>query len=134
LLFACWSPKGGSGTTVVAAALGLLLARAAPPGALLADLAGDLPTALGLTVAPTGIGLADWLAAPGDDFAAQYRRADGAPQTSAIPGSLWLLRMQAGTFDQGRRLGVHEREVRISARFERALARIQSVQVGRSLG
>ena len=56
-MFACWSPKGGSGTTVVAAALGLLLARAAPSGALLADLAGDLPTALGL---------ADWLAAGPD--------------------------------------------------------------------
>ena len=58
MLYACWSPKGGSGTTVVAAALGVLLARAAPSGALLADLAGDLPTALGLTVPPTGIGLA----------------------------------------------------------------------------
>jgi hypothetical protein len=66
LLFACWSPKGGSGTTVVAAALGLLLARAAPSGALLADLAGDLPTALGLAPGPTGIGLADWLAAGPD--------------------------------------------------------------------
>ena len=66
MLYACWSPKGGSGTTVVAAALGLLLARAAPSGALLADIAGDLPTALGLTVAPTGIGLADWLAAGPD--------------------------------------------------------------------
>ena len=66
MLYACWSPKGGSGTTVVAAALGLLLARAAPSGALLADLAGDLPTALGLTVAPLGIGLADWLAAGPD--------------------------------------------------------------------
>ena len=65
MLFACWSSKGGSGTTVVAAALGLLLARAAPSGALLADLAGDLPTVLGLA-APPGIGLADWLAAGPD--------------------------------------------------------------------
>ncbi len=66
MLFACWSPKGGSGTTVVAAALGLLLARSAPSGALLADLAGDLPTVLGLAAGPTGIGLADWLAAGPD--------------------------------------------------------------------
>jgi hypothetical protein len=66
VLFACWSPKGGSGTTVVAAALGLLLARAAPSGALLADLAGDLPLALGLSAAAEGLGLADWLAAGPD--------------------------------------------------------------------
>jgi hypothetical protein len=66
VLFACWSPKGGSGTTVVSAALGLLLARAAPPDVLLADFAGDLPTALGLASESTAFGLADWLAAGAD--------------------------------------------------------------------
>jgi hypothetical protein len=79
-LFACWSPKGGSGTTVVTAALGLLLARAAPPDALVADLAGDLPTALGMPTEATGPGLADWLAAGAevpDDALARLEVAAG---------------------------------------------------------
>ena len=86
MLFACWSPKGGSGTTVVTAALGLLLARAAPPGALLADLAGDLPTALGVA-APTGIGLADWLAAGPDvpDDALGRLEIDAGDQLRLLP-------------------------------------------------
>ncbi|MEY3361227.1 MAG: hypothetical protein RL531_946, partial [Actinomycetota bacterium] len=44
-LLAIWSPKGGSGTSVVAAACSLVLARTAP--ARLADLAGDQPAVLG---------------------------------------------------------------------------------------
>src|SRR5438132_7465689 len=86
LLYACWSPKGGSGTTVVTAALGLLLARAAPPGALLADLAGDPPTALGVA-APTGIGLADWLAAGPDvpDDALGRLEIDAGDQLRLLP-------------------------------------------------
>lgn len=43
----CWSSKGGSGTTVVTVALGHLLAADAGT-VLLVDLAGDLPSALGL--------------------------------------------------------------------------------------
>jgi hypothetical protein len=58
----CWSVKGGSGTTVVAAALAVLLARRPGPGALLVDLAGDGPAVLGLAE-PDGPGLAGWLAA-----------------------------------------------------------------------
>ena len=52
MLIACWSTKGGAGTTVVTAALGLVLARRHPAGALLVDLAGDLPAALGLPPEP----------------------------------------------------------------------------------
>ncbi len=59
MLVACWSAKGGSGTTVIAAALALSYARA-PGGALLADLAGDAPCVLGLPE-PEGPGLSDWL-------------------------------------------------------------------------
>ena len=59
---ACWSAKGGSGTTVVAAALALLSARTSPHGALLVDLGGDLPMVLGAPP-PTGPGVLDWLAA-----------------------------------------------------------------------
>jgi len=47
VLITCWSSKGGSGTTVVAAALAHLLAVDAG-AALLVDLGGDLPAALGL--------------------------------------------------------------------------------------
>ena len=65
MLIACWSPKGGSGTTVVSCGLALTLAArssSATSGVLLADLAGDVPAALGLP-SNTGPGLADWLAA-----------------------------------------------------------------------
>ena len=62
MLIACWSSKGGSGTTVVAASLALLAAERSHDGALLVDLAGDAPAALGLTETD-GPGLADWLAA-----------------------------------------------------------------------
>ena len=68
MLVACWSVKGGSGTTVVAAALGVLLSSAGPAGATLVDLGGDLPAALGLPE-PAGPGVADW-AASGPDVAA----------------------------------------------------------------
>jgi MinD-like ATPase involved in chromosome partitioning or flagellar assembly len=61
VLTCCWSVKGGSGTTVVAASLALL-AASAPGGALLVDLAGDIPAALGLPQ-PSGPGLRDWLSA-----------------------------------------------------------------------
>jgi len=58
---ACWSVKGGSGTTVVAASLALVLSRG-DAGALLVDLDGDAPAVLGLS-APSGPGVGDWLAA-----------------------------------------------------------------------
>ena len=64
MLIACWSPKGGSGTTVVSAALALVLSTSTGP-TLLADLAGDVPAALGLS-GPDGPGLTDWLAAGPD--------------------------------------------------------------------
>ncbi len=65
MLVACWSVKGGSGASVVAAALGLVLARSSPSGAVLADLGGDLPAVLGLPE-PTGPGVGEWLAMDDD--------------------------------------------------------------------
>lgn len=62
MLVACWSSKGGAGTTVVAATLALLYARRSDSGALVVDLAGDVPAALGLPE-PSGPGVAGWLAA-----------------------------------------------------------------------
>ena len=59
----CWSAKGGSGTSVVAAALAL---RSADFGreTLLVDLDGDQPDVLGVT--SEGPGATDWLAADDD--------------------------------------------------------------------
>lgn len=78
-MFLCWSAKGGSGTTVVAAALALVLSRQRPT--LLVDLAGDAPAALGLPE-PTGPGVADWLASTTADAAALHRLA--VPATDAL--------------------------------------------------
>ena len=58
MLVCFWSPKGGSGTSVIAAAAALVLAREGP--ARVADLAGDLPAVLGLAADPDQ-GLRDWL-------------------------------------------------------------------------
>lgn len=62
MLVACWSAKGGAGTSVVAAALALISAHRSPHGALLADLAGDGPALFGLPE-PESPGLAGWLRA-----------------------------------------------------------------------
>ena len=60
MLVCFWSPKGGAGTSVVAAAAALVLARQGP--VRVADLAGDLPAVLGLATDPEP-GLRDWLGA-----------------------------------------------------------------------
>ena len=58
MLLACWSPKGGSGTSVVVAASALSAAR---EGVVrIADLGGDQPSILGLTDDPP-TGLREWL-------------------------------------------------------------------------
>jgi hypothetical protein len=62
MLISCWALKGGSGTTVVAVALASLLGHRHDGGALLVDLAGDVPAALGQPERP-GAGVVDWLAA-----------------------------------------------------------------------
>ena len=72
MLVAVWSVKGGSGTTVVAASLGLLLSATEGRGVTLVDLGGDLPAALGVPD-PPGPGVADWLAA-GDEVAGDALR------------------------------------------------------------
>jgi hypothetical protein len=51
----CWSAKGGSGTTVVAASLALTR----PRPVVMIDLAGELPAVLGLAE-PGGPGVAGW--------------------------------------------------------------------------
>ncbi len=56
----CWATKGGSGTTVVTATLALESERPA----LLVDLAGEIPTVLGMSE-PDRPGVYDWLTADG---------------------------------------------------------------------
>lgn len=77
----CWSAKGGSGTTVVAASLALVLSGRSP--ALLVDLAGDVPAALGVAE-PTGPGIADWLSSPVADAAALERLTAAAADSLRI--------------------------------------------------
>lgn len=60
-LLAFWSPKGGSGTSVVAAACALHSAHTLGASRLV-DLCGDQPAILGLGADPE-TGVADWLAA-----------------------------------------------------------------------
>ncbi len=60
-MIVCWSVKGGSGTTVVASTLALLRAEQSPRGALIVDLAGDVPAVLGLAE-PSSVGVAEWFA------------------------------------------------------------------------
>lgn len=102
MLVACWSAKGGSGTTVVSVALALLLGRRSIPSATLADLGGDAPGALGIPQ-PSGPGIADWVAAGHDVAGDGLRRlAVAAGQNvSLIPRGN---RAPAGTGDDGERL------------------------------
>ena len=72
MLVTCWSVKGGSGTTVIAAAVSLLLARRLPGEVVLVDAGGDAPAALGLPDLG-GPGVLDWLATPGLDPSALRR-------------------------------------------------------------
>lgn len=60
-LLTFWSPKGGSGTSVIAAACALQASRTLG-SARLVDLRGDQPAILGLGADPE-TGIADWLAA-----------------------------------------------------------------------
>jgi hypothetical protein len=84
VLIALWSPKGGSGTSVLAAACALVLAR--DGGACLADLQGDQPAVLGLDHDPS-TGLRDWLSvgveAPTD--ALDRLAVDAAPGLTLLP-------------------------------------------------
>jgi len=90
VLITCWSSKGGSGTTVVAAGLAALLAAEAGT-TLLVDLGGDLPAALGLAE-PTS-GLTAWGQGPSGPTerarqgpSGSRERARQGPSERALPG------------------------------------------------
>lgn len=86
MLVTCWSVKGGSGTTVVAAALGVLLGRRLAEGALLVDAGGDAGCALGLPDT-AGPGLVDWLCSPSEVDATAIDRlvVDASPGLRVLP-------------------------------------------------
>jgi hypothetical protein len=83
VLHTFWSVKGGSGVTVTAAGFASVLARGSGR-AVIVDLCGDQPAALGLPE-PDGPGVRDWLAAG-------QRAADGlARLVRPVHGTLSLL-------------------------------------------
>ncbi len=89
MLLVLWSPKGGSGTSVVAASLALV--AASRRRTRLADLGGDQPAILGLPPEPPvpGVvdGLSGWLAA-GPSAASEWLDALAvpvAPDLSLLP-------------------------------------------------
>jgi hypothetical protein len=86
VFIACWSAKGGSGATVVAASLALVLGRSRPEGALLVDIRGDAPAVLGLSE-PDGAGVTEWLEAGTDVPADGLARIEHqvAPGLALIP-------------------------------------------------
>ena len=98
MVVACWSVKGGVGASVVSAAAAAVLARR-EGSALLVDLAGDLPSILGVPE-PDGPGACDWLHAeaavgpealprlerevgPGLGFVHRGRRGPGSPERAS---------------------------------------------------
>jgi hypothetical protein len=84
VLVCFWSPKGGSGTSVIAAASALVLAR--ETDARIVDLSGDQPAVLGLAHDPVP-GLFDWMragpAAPTD--ALEHLAVNVAPRLDLLP-------------------------------------------------
>lgn len=114
MLLAVCSPKGGSGTSVFAAACSLVLARSG--GARLADLCGDQPALLGLAVDPP-TGLADWLAAgPGAPTGALDRLAvDAAPGLDLVPAGAGDVGLGAVAPEAGAALAVALRDGAVPA-------------------
>ena len=98
----CWAAKGGSGTTVVAAALALSSLRPS----LLVDLDGEIPAILGVPE-PDRPGVAEWL---GSDVSADHL----ADLLIDIGPRNWLLPWRASTFD-GRLDGAHPQSERWAA-------------------
>ncbi len=88
----CWAAKGGSGTTVVAAALALSSHRPS----LLVDLDGEIPAVLGLPE-PDRPGVAEWLQS---DASADHL----AELLVDIGPRVWLLPWQSGAADRPRDL------------------------------
>jgi hypothetical protein len=90
VVVACWAAKGGAGTSVFAAALALSYARLSRHGAVLVDLAGDMPAVLSVPT-PDKPGIVEWFQAPDT---VSY----GGLETQVAPG-LWLAHRGTGTLN-----------------------------------
>jgi len=103
MLVCFWSPKGGSGTSVVAAAAALVLAR--ETDARIVDFAGDQPAVLGLAHDPA-TGVVDWMragpSAPAD--ALEHLALVAAPRLTLLPAG--QLRGEPPTPEAGAALAV----------------------------
>ncbi len=121
-LLTIWSPKGGSGTSVVAATCALVLARSR--NTRLVDLAGDQPAILGLGTEPIS-GVADWLAiGPTAPTEALDRLAiDVAPNLTLLArGSVPSLLAPDALAEAGAALGVALRDGEVSTVVDAGLA------------
>jgi hypothetical protein len=103
MLLSLWSPKGGAGTSVFAAACALVVARHRP--VRLADLGGDQPAILGLAGEPVP-GLGDWLAAGVDAPADALDRLEVPVRTNLGLLPLGLGLPSDATPEAGAALGV----------------------------
>ncbi len=97
MLVCLWSPKGGSGTSVVAAAFASVLA-AHHRDVRLVDLLGDQSTICAVAVDPAQRGVGDWLAAGPTTPAA-------AIESFAIDGAAGFSLVPLGTVDPGEAAG-----------------------------
>lgn len=115
MLTACWSVKGGSGTTVVAASLVLALAGAGRP-VVAADFAGDLALALGVA-ARSGAGVSDWLGAGPDVPADALARIayDAAPGLTLVGQGADAGAIAAADTAAGARLAKALRNLRVGS-------------------
>ncbi len=102
---ACWSVKGGSGTSVVAALAARRWAAVTDAGALLVDLCGDAAGLLGVPE-PTTPGVADWLNVGDEVQIDALRRLE-----REVAAGLFLLHRGSGPLARTDRADVMAREL-----------------------
>ena len=102
---ACWSVKGGSGTSVTAALAARRWASTSEAGALLVDLCGDAAGLLGVPE-PATPGVADWLSVGDEVQIDALRRLE-----REVASGLYLLHRGSGPLNRTDRAEVMGREL-----------------------
>ena len=108
-MIVCWSVKGGSGTTVVSAALAFALSSKHACDVRIIDMAGDTPAAIGMAQ-PTGPGIAEWLA----DEEADHNVLDNMITATVVaPRTIrwWLIGTTSTLFSLRASVTMHVQEV-----------------------
>lgn len=83
MLVVCWSPKGGSGTSVVTTGLALASMRRRPGSStIIVDLAGDIPAML--SMGDVSVGSSEWITQPAS-FELSDLLAECAAGLSVLP-------------------------------------------------